>query len=163
MIEDVLCFECSLAILDRGGSGGREGTRVLDVDPWDVDVDAELDVETEGLTGMGAGGEMGGNEFDVDASLSTIFECERDPEDFGDFANAKYSSYVVGNLVVKMPIHRFRSSLMKYFVLNRRIPLMKVRIVSRSAVGGRLPKCEGWYMAFSRSTKSSTSSCRCTT
>ena len=143
MIEDIfpLCFECSLVILDKDGSDGMEGTRVLDVDAWDVDVDAELEVDTEGVTGIDAGGVMGANELGVDASFSTIFECEREPEDFGDFAKAKYSSYVVGNLVVKMPIHRFRSSLIKYFVLNRRIPLMKVRIVSRSAEDERLPKC----------------------
>ena len=76
MIEDVLCFECSLAILDRDGGGGMEGTRVLDVDAWDVDVDAELEVEIEGVTGMDAGGELGAD-VEFGASLSTIFEIGR--------------------------------------------------------------------------------------
>lgn len=41
---------------------------------------------------MDAGGELGADdELGVDASLSTIFECDRELEDFGDLANAKYS------------------------------------------------------------------------
>lgn len=69
MMEEVLCLECSLVMLGRGG-GGVGGTRV-----WDGDVIAALEVETEGVTGMDVGGEVcadGG--FDVEASVNTIFE-----------------------------------------------------------------------------------------
>jgi hypothetical protein len=128
-MEEILCFECSLEVLGRAGVGDG-GTRV-------GDVDVEATVEE---TGMGAGGEIGADGGSgVDTSLYTIFEWERELDDFAIFA--VYSWYVVGNLVVRMVIHRFRSSRMKYLVLNRSIPLMKLRSVSRSAVGERLSKC----------------------
>lgn len=53
-----------------------------------MDVDAEIEVEVEGATGMDAGEEGAGEELGVD-NVKEIFEWERELEDLWDLA--KYS------------------------------------------------------------------------